>query len=280
MGIGSYLFLSVSMWSCVYVKIDGYLDGEFPFIERVSTDVSYQTVINFSVTRLFFDFSHRQNCRYPTQLHTSQVGLFSYQEFAEYGSGGTTGNFACVSYTSGQKKDFFDGAIKAARGFAILANISIGAGVLALLIASCAYFEIVLLRGCGWLFISGSVFAMWTLVFLASTALGDDPLNASMWWGGGLAILASLTALATGLLTIRLPESEYEPDAEEARPAMQGDTKVKAKDVEEPEEVEKARPMRPGTETTTETILDDGRRKYTTTKWNKNGTKTITETFA
>ena len=40
-GIGSYLFLSVSMWSCVYVKIDGYLEAEFPFIERVSTDVRY-----------------------------------------------------------------------------------------------------------------------------------------------------------------------------------------------------------------------------------------------
>lgn len=215
------------------------------------------------------------------QLHTSQIGLFSYQEFAEYGSGGTTGNFACVSYSSSQKKDFFDGTIKAARGFAILANISIGAGVLALLIASCAYFEIVLLRGCGWLFISGSAFAMLTLIFLASTVLGDDPFNASIWWGAGLAILASLTALITGLLTIQLPESEYEPDdAMPSRPAIQGDTKVRTKDVENPEGAEQARPMRPGTETTTETILEDGRRKYTTTKWNKDGTKTVTETFA
>lgn len=41
MGIGSYLFLSVSMWSCVYVKIDGYLDSDFPYIERVSAEVRY-----------------------------------------------------------------------------------------------------------------------------------------------------------------------------------------------------------------------------------------------
>jgi hypothetical protein len=214
------------------------------------------------------------------KLHTSQVGLFSYQEFAEYGSGGTTGNFACVSYSSSQKKDFFDGPIKAARAFAILANTSIGAGVLALLIASCAYFEIVLLRGCGWLFISGSVFGMLTLIFLASSVLGDDPTNARIWWGAGLAIIASLTALIAGLLTIRLPESEYEPDdTAPSRPAIQGDTKVSPEDVEDVE-VEQARPMRPGTETTTETILADGRRKYTTTKWNKNGTKTVTETIA
>ena len=38
-GIGSYMFLSVSMWSCVYVKIDGYLDAESPFLERVSAEV-------------------------------------------------------------------------------------------------------------------------------------------------------------------------------------------------------------------------------------------------
>jgi hypothetical protein len=226
-------------------------------------------------------YSYLQHSNNPTKLHTSQVGLFSYQEFAEYGSGGTTGNFACVSYSSSQKKDFFDGPIKASRAFALLANICIGAGVLALLIASCAYFEIVLLRGCGWLFISGSIFAMLTLIFLASPALGDDPTNSSMWWGGGLAIGASLTALIAGLLTIKLPESEYEPDDNApSRPALQGDIKVSPNDVDEPEEVEQARPMRPGTETTTETILPDGRRKYTTTKWNKNGTKSVTETIA
>jgi hypothetical protein len=186
-----------------------------------------------------------------------------------------------VSYSSSQKKEFFDGPIKAARTFAIIANISILAGVLALLIASCAYFEIVLLRGCGWLLISGSVFAMLTLIFLASSALGNDPTNASMWWGGGLAIIASLTALIAGLITIKLPESEYEPDpTAPSRPAIQGDTNVSPKDVEDFEEVEQARPMRPGTETTTETILADGRRKYTTTKWNKNGTKSVTETIA
>ena len=212
------------------------------------------------------------------KLHTSQIGLFSFQEFAEYGSGGTSGNFACVPYSSSQKKDFFDGPMKTARAFAVMANLSIGAGLVALLIASCAYFEIVLLRGCGWFFISGSVFAMLTLIFLASSALGDDPTNASIWWGAGLAIVASLTALIAGLLTIKLPESEYEPDdTAPSRPEIYGDTKVNLNDVEE---VEQARPMRPRTETTTETILADGRRKYTTTKWNKNGTKSVTETIA
>jgi hypothetical protein len=149
---------------------------------------------------------------------------------------------------------------------------------LALVIASCAYFEIILLRGCGWLFIVGSVFEILTLVFLASNAIGDDPFNARFWWGAGLAIVASFTALITGILTIRLPESEYEPDeSAPPRPTLVGDVKTGRKDGEAPEEIEQARPMRPGTETTTETILPDGRRKYTTTKWNKDGTTTASD---
>ncbi len=70
MGIGSYLFLSVSMWNCVYVKIDGYLDAEFPFIERVSTEVrcvkhSTLKVINYatfaSLTQKCLSFN-RHSC--------------------------------------------------------------------------------------------------------------------------------------------------------------------------------------------------------------------------
>lgn len=57
MGIGSYLFLSVSMWSCVYIKIDGYLNGEFPYIERVSTDV--RPVIIYYLIALFGFLIHK-----------------------------------------------------------------------------------------------------------------------------------------------------------------------------------------------------------------------------
>jgi hypothetical protein len=207
--------------------------------------------------------------------------LFSFQEFGEYGSGDTSGNFACTSYSADQKENFFDGTFKVARGFAVIANITIGAGVLALVIASCAYFEIVLLRSCGWLFIVGSFFEMLTLVFFASKAVSDDPLNGSFWWGAALAIAASLVALLAGLLTLRLPPSEHEPEeSSPPRPTLSGDAKRHTTDNSTHEEMEQARPMRPGTETTVETILPDGRRKYTTTKWNKDGSKTITEAIA
>lgn len=48
LGIASYLFLSVSMWNCVYVKIDGYLDAESPFIERVSTKVRLTRMVELA----------------------------------------------------------------------------------------------------------------------------------------------------------------------------------------------------------------------------------------
>jgi hypothetical protein len=200
--------------------------------------------------------------------------LFSFQKFGEYGSGSASGNFECTAYSPAQKDDFFDGAFKMARGFAVLANIAIGSGLLALTIASCAFFEIVLLHWCGWLFIVGSVFEILTLVVFASDAVRDAPLNGTFWWGSALAIAASIVALLAGLLTIHLPASAHEPEAfSPARPEVATPSYRN-----EEETVEQARPpMRPGTETTQETILSDGRRKYTTTKWNKDGSTTVSE---
>jgi hypothetical protein len=39
LGISAYLFLSVSMWSCVFMKINGYLYSESPFVWTGSTSV-------------------------------------------------------------------------------------------------------------------------------------------------------------------------------------------------------------------------------------------------
>jgi hypothetical protein len=125
----------------------------------------------------------------------------------------------------------------------------------------------------------GSVCEILTLVVFASDAVSNDPLNGTFWWGAALAIAASIVALLAGLLTINLPASEHEPDElAPARPTLTGEAppSIGRKD-ESPDELEQARPMRPGTETTEETILPDGRRKYTTTKWNKDGSKTVSE---
>lgn len=199
--------------------------------------------------------------------------MFSYQEFSEYGSSGT--EHVCATYSSDQIDNFLDGPFKAARAFAVLANIFVGAGALALVFASCAYFEIVLLHGCGWLLIIGSVCEALTFLLYASKVT-DGPHNGRFWWGSGLAIASSIAALFAGILTIRLPPSERESTL----PSSSTDSEAnKRPQADSPVVSEQARPMRPGTETTTESILPDGRRKYTTTKWNKDGTKTVEETI-
>jgi hypothetical protein len=40
LGITAYLFLSVAMWSCVYMRIDGYLYDEPPYMWPNSALVS------------------------------------------------------------------------------------------------------------------------------------------------------------------------------------------------------------------------------------------------
>lgn len=150
-----------------------------------------------------------------------------------------------------------------------MANLSIAAATIALLLASCAYFDIVLLKGFGWLFIVGSVFEMLTLVVYASKVT-DAPHNASFWWGSALAIATSVASLLSGILTIQLPPSDFEVESQPSGKRPQSDSPVAG---------EHARPMRPGTETTTETILPNGKRKYTTTRWNKDGSKTVEESL-
>jgi hypothetical protein len=198
-------------------------------------------------------------------MFTSQIGLFSYQEFSEFGSAGT--EYVCVTYSRDQIRNFMDGPFRAARSFAAFANIFIGAGALVLLLTSCAYFEVFLLRKCGWLFIVGSAFEMLTFVLFASH-VSSEPYNGSFWWGSGLALAASIVSLVAGIVTMRLPESEYEGGKSSSSPSN-GESPVS----------EQPRTFRPGTETTSEVLMPDGRRKYITTKWNKDGSSTVEETI-
>jgi hypothetical protein len=165
-----------------------------------------------------------------------------------------------------------DGPFRAARAFAVLANVSIGVGALALVFASCAYFDVVLLRVFGWLFMLGSVFEALTFILYASKVT-DEPHNGSFCWGSGLAIASTIAALLAGILTLRLPPSEQGASSHSSPSGPKG------AQTGSPVGSEQARPMRPGTEITTETMLPDGRRKYTTTTRNKDGTTTVNESI-
>jgi len=168
-----------------------------------------------------------------------------------------------------QRDDFLDGPFKAARAFAVLAHVFVGAAMIGLLVLSCAYLELFIVKILGWLLIAGSVCE--ALIFLVCLSdIAASPYDGSVWWGGILVVFASLMALLAGFLTLRLPVCEEQPSPEE-QPA----TKVSPPRGRQNQQTE--RKMPPGTEITTSAILPDGRTKYTTTKWNKDGSKTVTE---
>lgn len=239
LGILAYILLSLAMWSCMFMEINGYLYADDPYTRE---DASPHL--------------------------TSRIGPFSYQDFGEFGS--TTSQSSCISYSSGQVDNFLDGPFKAARAFAVIGNICIGAGTLALTLLSCAFVESFLLKVFGGFFIIGSIFEALIFVIYASK-ISDEPHNAKFWWGSGLNVFGTLFALLAGFLTLKLPECDCE-DAKSssmpgpARPVVSEQAKSKA--------------PRPGTEMTTEQILPNGQRKYTTTRWGKNGEKTVEETIA
>ena len=197
--------------------------------------------------------------------YQSRIGLFSYEQYSIGSSGKEP---ICTPYSLEQREDLLDGPFKAARASAVFAHVFIGSAMIGLLVLSCAYLDIVIVKIFGWLLIVGSICEVLTFLLFASDIAGS-PFNGSIWWGSILVVVASLTALVAGILTLRLPVSENQPSAEE-EPA----TKVSP-----PKRQNKERKMPPGTETTTSTIMPDGRTKYTTTKWNKDGTKTVTETI-
>jgi len=148
-----------------------------------------------------------------------------------------------------------------------LAHIFIGAAMIGLLILSCAYMELFIVKIFGWLLIVGGIGIAMMFFMCASDFVSD--FSGSVWWGATLVVVASICALLAGVITLRLPESEEQP-AKEDLPATKVDRAPK-------QEQPKERKMPPGTETTTSVLLDDGRTKYITTKWNKDGTKTVTE---
>lgn len=109
---------------------------------------------------------------------------------------------------------------------------------------------------------------MLTFVLFASD-ITSEPHNGSFWWGSGLALAAAIVSLFAGIVTLNLPVSENESKNQTSSTGSSSSLAVS----------EQPRAMRPGTETTTETILPDGRRKYTTTKWNKDGNAIVEESI-
>ena len=114
----------------------------------------------------------------------------------------------CQSLTS-EQLDHFGTAFKAARVFAGLANLCVGAGTLVLLVSTCAYFEVALLKICGAVFFVGCLFQ--ALMFLAfSSMLTKEPYDGSFYWGSIVNMVGCFLTFCAGVQTLYLPPSEHD----------------------------------------------------------------------
>ena len=194
----------------------------------------------------------------------SRIGPFSYEQ---YSIGAAGAESICAPYNEEQIDELFDAPMKIVRGTAVLAHVFTGAASIGLLVLSCTFMDLFIIKIMGWLLVLGSIGIAMMFLMCASDLASE--FSASLWWGTTLVVVASICALLAGLITLRLPESADRPKQED-RPATKVDRAPKH---EQPKE----RTLPPGSETTTSEIMADGRTKYVTTKWNKNGSKTVTE---
>jgi hypothetical protein len=206
------------------------------------------------------------------QQSDSKIGLFAFQD---YGRGVGGANFMCNRYVKPQLDDYFDGTFKLARGFAVLANMCLLTASLVVLVSTCASLHKFILQAASFLFLIGSVFTLLMFVVFASkTVTGDPHHRKAAGFGVALNIFSILLSAIVGFLTMKLQPGHI-PAATNAEHAATESTVQRPATKEQPKKPKRVMPA--GAETIEETILPDGSRKYTTTKWHKNGSSTKTE---
>lgn len=167
------------------------------------------------------------------------------------------------------------GTFRTGRMFAVLSHICLFIATLTVTIGSCAFLHPGIWKCCGWLFIIGSVWQVLIFVVFSADSLTGDFHNGRFYWGSALLIVSMLLSIAAGILTLRIPPFDPENMPDSAIDALREQPFV-SKFLPEAKKEKKYR-MPAGTETVTEAMLPDGTRKYTTTKWNADGTTTVTE---
>lgn len=202
------------------------------------------------------------------------MGLFSFQNFLEYGGAGA--EHICMSYNKEQIKAYMGSAFRWSRMFAVLSHFTLFVATLLVTIGSCAFVHINIWKTTGILFLVGSLCEVLIFVVYSSDSLTGDLHQGRFFWGSALLIVSILFTIAAGVMTLRIPPFDPENIPESALDALREQPMVQ-QILPEAAKEKKPYKMPPGVETVTETILPDGSRKYTTTKWNKDGTTTVTE---
>jgi hypothetical protein len=260
--IFTYLFCYSTTGGCMFMTIDGFLLSLPPY----------------STFGLGGEHSH--------------VGLFAYQAS---GTGSSLLATECTLYTPLQLENFMDAPLKAARAFAMIANICNGVVMLFGIAMACVAYKRVALCVIASFSALGGVSLCLTLALFGSK-LGDDPYNGSFSVGAGLAIVAILCSILTTVLILNIPLPEEvgnytvsSPASSDSRainttgksalPVYQGRNFAAPARASAPETAPGEGAFQPGTETTTEAILPDGSKKIIKTTIGLDGSKTISETI-
>jgi hypothetical protein len=227
--------------------------------------------------------------------------LFGYEKI-----GSNSNGFVCVKYSPTQVEFFLDAPWKAARAFAIIANICSGMTLLCLLVSSCVAYPPIALQGLAGLSFFSGVSVILTFLLFASV-VGDAPFNGSFYYGGAMTIIGCISCFITAMLLLQIqPPSSHnyvvrEPTNASHNTTTRGSRPTDATNVVTPPKrnfppakrvvkptiipQESARDtadieaFQPGTETITETQLPDGTRKLVTTVIGLDGSSTVTETI-
>jgi hypothetical protein len=227
---------------------------------------------------------------------SSTIGLFGYEELGSNSKG-----FVCLRYSETHLEFFLDSPWKAARAFGIIANLCSGLTLLCLIGASCFTLNAIFVKLLAGGLVFGSFSILMTFLMFASD-VSEAPFNGSFYFGGGVALVASILCFVAALLTLQIgPISSREPYIVAPPASRKPATRVtsgnndgtntmqprrnfpapKRSGVAPPQESAPAtddiEAFQPGTETVTETLLPDGTRKTVTTTIGTDGSRTVTE---
>jgi hypothetical protein len=273
------------------MKIDGFVINNNPFIK-----VGSQVYPCCHSTREKFD-SLRNVTRQqlPDNGGSSTIGLFGYEELGSNSKG-----FVCLRYSDTHLEYFLDGPWKAARAFGIIANLCSGVTLLCFIGASCFALSAIVVKVLAGGLVFGSFSILMTFLMFASD-VSNAPFNGSFYFGGGMALIASILCFVAALLTLQIgPISSREPHIVAPpvprKPATRVTSNNDGTDTIQPRRnfpapkrssdtpPEESAPtsddieaFQPGTETVTETLLPDGTRKTVTTKIGIDGSRTVKE---
>jgi hypothetical protein len=223
----------------------------------------YATIL--AISNFLFGLSASYGCYYGRVDYTwselrdgrttdegSNIGILAYQDSLRNDS-----TFTCYPYTKAMR-DTFDGPFQAARVFAYMANLCLLVCMIAIVASACLSLSLNALRVLAALYFQAALYEGLTLVFFASNMCDDG--GCDFYIGAGVALISSLLAIINGILVLKFP----------------GNVMLDGKD---PFDKGSPTPFAPGTQTVTETILPNGKKKIIKTTVNADGSQIVEESI-